>query len=149
MPAQDEYVVQILHDVGLVTNDDILKARELTKHGGVSLLEGLLKGGRLTEVDVSKALAGQFGMDFIQLAEYRVSDEVIAMVPRHVALRYRGFDLDGTEIDRSVDGFHARVVQHECDHLDGVLYPMRIEDMRQFGYTEVLFPQLAADGDDD
>ena len=89
MPAQDEYVVQILHDVGLVTNDDILKARELTKHGGVSLLEGLLKGGRLTEVDVSKALAGQFGMDFIQLAEYRVSDEVIAMVPRHVARRYK------------------------------------------------------------
>jgi len=71
------------------------------------------------------------------------------LVPRHVALRYRGFDLDGTEIERRVDGFHARVVQHECDHLDGVLYPMRIEDMRQFGYTEVLFPQLAADGDDD
>ena len=89
MPAQDEYVVQILHDVGLVTNDDILKARGLTKHGGVGLLEGLLKGGKLTEVDVSKALAGQFGMDFIQLAEYRVSDEVIAMVPRHVARRYK------------------------------------------------------------
>ena len=89
MPAQDEYVVQILHDVGLVTNDDILKARGLTKHGGVSVLEALLKGGKLTEVDVSKALAGQFGMDFIQLAEYRVSDEVIAMVPRHVARRYK------------------------------------------------------------
>ena len=89
MPAQDEYVVQILHDVGLVTNDDILKARGLTKHGGVGLLEGLLKGGKLTEVDVSKALAGQFGMDFIQLAEYRVPDEVIAMVPRHVARRYK------------------------------------------------------------
>ena len=89
MPAQDEYVVQILHDVGLVTNDDILKARGLTKHGGVGLLEGLLKGGKLTDVDVSKALAGQFGMDFIQLAEYRVSDEVIAMVPRHVARRYK------------------------------------------------------------
>ena len=89
MPAQDEYVVQILHDVGLVTNDDILKARGLTKHGGVSVLEALLKGGKLTEVDVSKALAGQFGMDFIQLAEYRVPDEVIAMVPRHVARRYK------------------------------------------------------------
>ena len=89
MPAQDEYVVQILHDVGLVTNDDILKARGLTKHGGVGLLEALLKGGKLTDVDVSKALAGQFGMDFIQLAEYRVPDEVIAMVPRHVARRYK------------------------------------------------------------
>ena len=89
MAAQDEYVVQILHDVGLVTQDDILKARELTKLGGVGLLAALLKGGKISDVDVSKALAGQFGMDFIQLAEYRVPDEVIAMVPKPVARRYK------------------------------------------------------------
>ena len=89
MPAQDEYVVQILNDVGLVTHDDILKARELTKLGGVGLLAALLKGGKITDADVSKALAGQFGMDFIQLADYRVPDEVIAMVPRHIARRYK------------------------------------------------------------
>jgi len=71
------------------------------------------------------------------------------VVPRYVALRYRGFDIHGLEIDRQVEGFHARVVQHECDHLDGVLYPMRIEDMSQFGYTEVLFPELSANSDDD
>ncbi len=89
MPAQDEYVVQILNDVGLVTHDDILKARELTKLGGVGLLAALLKSGKITDADVSKALAGQFGMDFIQLADYRVPDEVIAMVPRHIARRYK------------------------------------------------------------
>jgi len=89
MPAQDEYVVQILHDVGLATQDDILKARELTKLGGVGLLGALLKSGKITDADVSKAMAGQFGMDFIQLADYRVPDEVIAMVPRHVARRYK------------------------------------------------------------
>ena len=89
MPAQDEYVVQILHDVGLATQDDILKARELTKLGGVTLLGALLKSGKITDADVSKALAGQFGMDFIQLADYRVPDEVIAMVPRHIARRYK------------------------------------------------------------
>ena len=89
MPAQDEYVVQILNDVGLVTHDDILKARELTKLGGVTLLGALLKSGKINDADVSKAMAGQFGMDFIQLADYRVPDEVIAMVPRHVARRYK------------------------------------------------------------
>ncbi|MEI8062800.1 MAG: type II secretion system ATPase GspE [Verrucomicrobiota bacterium] len=89
MPAQDEYVVQILNDVGLVTHDDILKARELTKLGGVGLLGALLKSGKVTDADVSKALAGQFGMDFIQLADYRVPDEVISMIPRHVARRYK------------------------------------------------------------
>ena len=71
------------------------------------------------------------------------------LVPRHVALRYRGFDLQGAVIDRKVEGFHARVVQHECNHLDGVLYPTRIEDMTQFGYTEVLFPGLDAASEDD
>jgi peptide deformylase len=62
------------------------------------------------------------------------------LVPRHRTLRYRGFDPRGTAIDRTVDGFHARVVQHECDHLDGILYPMRIRDLRHFGFTEELFP---------
>ena len=62
------------------------------------------------------------------------------IVPRFVRLRYQGFDPYGAEIDRSVSGFHARVVQHECDHLQGILYPMRIRDFRQFGFTDVLFP---------
>ena len=62
------------------------------------------------------------------------------VVPRHQNLRYQGFDPTGTPIDRTVTGFHARVVQHEVDHLMGVLYPMRIQDMRLFGFTEVLFP---------
>ena len=69
------------------------------------------------------------------------------VVPRYVAMRYQGLDPSGGVIDREVAGFHARVVQHECDHLDGVLYPMRMPDMRRFGYTEVLFPD--ADGDED
>ena len=62
------------------------------------------------------------------------------VVPRFTRLRYRGFDAFGVPIDRSVSAFHARVVQHECDHLDGILYPMRIRDLRQFGYADVLFP---------
>ena len=62
------------------------------------------------------------------------------LVPRFLRLRYQGFDALGNAIDRTVEGFHARVVQHECDHLDGVLYPMRIRDMRDFGFTEELFP---------
>jgi len=62
------------------------------------------------------------------------------VVPRYHHLHYRGFDQYGNLIDRTVSGFHARVVQHECDHLDGILYPMRIRDMRYFGFTEVLFP---------
>jgi peptide deformylase len=62
------------------------------------------------------------------------------LVPRYKRLRYRGVDPYGNEIDRTVENFHARVVQHEVDHLMGVLYPMRIEDMRNFGYTEELFP---------
>ena len=61
-------------------------------------------------------------------------------VPRFTRIRYLGYDERGMPLDRSVDDFHARVVQHECDHLDGVLYPMRIRDMRDFGYTEILFP---------
>ena len=62
------------------------------------------------------------------------------LVPRYKAIRYSGFDEMGKPIDRTVSGFHARVVQHECDHLDGILYPMRIQDMRNFGFTAVMFP---------
>jgi len=62
------------------------------------------------------------------------------LVPRYKRLRYHGFDQYGQPVDRTVSGFHARVVQHECDHLMGILYPMRIRDMRNFGYTEELFP---------
>jgi peptide deformylase len=62
------------------------------------------------------------------------------LVPRFATLRYQGFDENGRKIDRKVSDFHARVVQHECDHLDGILYPMRIRDMRNFGFTDELFP---------
>ena len=62
------------------------------------------------------------------------------LVPRLRALRYRGYGVRGEPIDRTVSGFHARVVQHECDHLDGILYPMRIRDLRNFGFHDVLFP---------
>jgi peptide deformylase len=62
------------------------------------------------------------------------------LVPRYTRLRYQGFDRHGQPIDRSVDGFHARVVQHEVDHLHGILYPMRIRDLRNFGFSETLFP---------
>lgn len=70
------------------------------------------------------------------------------MVPRYKRLRYQGVDQFGNVIDREVDDFHARVVQHECDHLWGILYPMRITDFTQFGYTEVLFPGLDPNSDD-
>lgn len=70
------------------------------------------------------------------------------VVPRWAHLRYTGFDQYGDVIDRTVQGFHARVVQHECDHLWGKLYPMRMRDFTQFGYTEVLFPGIAANEDD-
>ena len=62
------------------------------------------------------------------------------LVPRFKKLRYQGYDLNHNLIDRTVSDFHARVVQHECDHLDGVLYPMRIEDLSNFGFSDVLFP---------
>lgn len=65
------------------------------------------------------------------------------LVPRYTHVRYTGFTPQGEPIDRTVDGFHARVVQHECDHLFGILYPMRIRDMTKFGFTEVLFPQIS------
>ena len=64
------------------------------------------------------------------------------LVPRYTSIRYQGYDEKGEIIDRIVKGFHARVVQHECDHLAGKLYPTRIKDMTKFGFTEVLFPNL-------
>jgi peptide deformylase len=70
------------------------------------------------------------------------------VVPRWSRIRYTGFDQYGDTIDRTVDGFHARVVQHECDHLIGKLYPMRVRDFSKFGFTEVLFPGLDAGQDD-
>ncbi|MCE3602241.1 peptide deformylase [Massilia sp. P8910] len=69
-------------------------------------------------------------------------------VPRFTHLRYEGVDQHGGRIEREVDGFHARVVQHEVDHLLGILYPMRIEDFTKFGYTQVMFPDLDPDEDD-
>ncbi|MBA2547249.1 MAG: peptide deformylase [Burkholderiaceae bacterium] len=69
------------------------------------------------------------------------------MVLRYARIRYRGVDLRGNAIDREADGFHARVVQHECDHLDGILYPMRVRDFSRFGYTDILFPGMS-DADD-
>lgn len=70
------------------------------------------------------------------------------VVPRWSRIRYTGFDEKGQPIDRTVDGFHARVVQHECDHLIGKLYPMRVRDFSRFGFTEVLFPEISAAEDD-
>jgi len=70
------------------------------------------------------------------------------VVPRYLRLHYRGLDPAGQVVEREVDGFHARVVQHECDHLDGILYPMRVRDFSRFGFTDVLFPELADAADD-
>ena len=70
------------------------------------------------------------------------------VVPRHARIAYSGFDAAGARIEREAEGFHARVVQHECDHLIGVLYPMRVRDFTRFGFTSVLFPH-ADPGDDD
>lgn len=69
-------------------------------------------------------------------------------VPRFTQLRYEGVDQYGNKISRDVDGFHARVVQHEVDHLLGILYPMRIEDFSKFGYTQVMFPDMDPNDDD-
>ena len=62
-------------------------------------------------------------------------------VPRYARVRYRGLDERGRAFERTVEGFHARVVQHECDHLDGILYPMRVRDLSRFGFIEALFPE--------
>ena len=69
------------------------------------------------------------------------------IVPRYERLHYTGYDQYGKPIDRLVSGFHARVVQHECDHLDGILYPMRIRDLASFGFTDVLFPGMDVQDD--
>ena len=69
-------------------------------------------------------------------------------VPRHARIRYQGFDASGAAIEREADGFHARVVQHECDHLIGRLYPTRMLDLTRLGYTSVLFPELDPQADD-
>ncbi len=69
-------------------------------------------------------------------------------VPRWSHIHYTGFDASGQPIDRVAEGFHARVVQHECDHLIGTLYPQRMSDLRQLGFTDVLFPELLANADD-
>ena len=71
-----------------------------------------------------------------------------AIVPRWQRIRYTGFDAQGQAIDRIADGFHARVVQHECDHLIGKLYPMRVRDFTRFGFTDILFPGISAVEDD-
>ena len=70
------------------------------------------------------------------------------VVPRFARIRYSGFDPEGRRIEREAEGFHARVVQHECDHLLGKLYPMRMRDHSRFGYTSVLFPELDSQADD-
>ncbi|HEX8987815.1 MAG TPA: peptide deformylase [Rhodocyclaceae bacterium] len=67
------------------------------------------------------------------------------LVPRYTRLRYSGYDEQGRRIEREVEGFHARVVQHECDHLDGILYPMRIRDLRNFGFSDLLAAGSAVD----
>lgn len=69
-------------------------------------------------------------------------------VPRFRHLRYAGYDAQGRRVERTVEGFHARVVQHECDHLDGILYPMRVRDFRKFGFIEALFPGQALPPED-
>ena len=69
------------------------------------------------------------------------------VVSRHSRLAYRGFDASGGLIDRIAEGFHARVVQHECDHLDGILYPMRVRDFTRFGFTDALFPNQEVQDD--
>ncbi len=70
------------------------------------------------------------------------------VVPRWIRIHYQGFDQYGNLISRDAEGFHARVVQHECDHLAGVLYPMRIKDFSRFGYTDILFPGLDTGADE-
>ncbi len=71
---------------------------------------------------------------------------MLGEVPRHVQIRYRGLGIDGTPIEREASGYHARVVQHECDHLDGILYPMRMDDLSRFGFVEEM-RRLAAEDD--
>jgi general secretion pathway protein E/type IV pilus assembly protein PilB len=89
MAAQDEYVVEILRDVGLITHEALDKAKEISSADSVGLVEALIQMGSVTQKDVAKALASQFGLDIINLAEYKVPEEVIDLVPRHIARRYK------------------------------------------------------------
>jgi general secretion pathway protein E/type IV pilus assembly protein PilB len=89
MADKDEYVIEILRDVGLITHDDIQAARALATSDDIGIVEALIQLNRVSAVDVSKTLAAQFGLDTINLADYRVPDDVVALVPRHVARRYR------------------------------------------------------------
>ena len=89
MPAHDDYIVEILRDVGLITHEDILRAKEKSRTDEIGIVEALITMGRVTQLDVTKALANQYGMETISLAEYRVPDDVIALVPRHIARRYK------------------------------------------------------------
>jgi type IV pilus assembly protein PilB len=89
MSAPDEYVIEILRDVGLVTQDDLAGAREAAAVNGGGVVDALIAMGRCTQMDVSKALASQFGMDTINLEDYVVPEDVLSMVPRHIARRYK------------------------------------------------------------
>ncbi len=89
MPTQDEYVLEILRDVGLVTHDDVLAAKDKAQNEGLGIVDALVKFGFLSEMEVSKALASQFGMDTISLADYKIPDDVIHSIPRHIARRYK------------------------------------------------------------
>jgi type IV pilus assembly protein PilB len=89
MPAPDEYVVEILRDVGLVSHDDLQKAKDVARANGGGIVDALVKLGCCTQLDVSKALASQFGMDTINLEDYKVPEDVLALVPRHIARRYK------------------------------------------------------------
>jgi general secretion pathway protein E/type IV pilus assembly protein PilB len=89
MPAQDEYVVEILSDLGLVSHEELAAALLLSKAENIGVVEALIKAGRLTEMEVTKALANHFGMDVVSLADERIPDDVLALVPRHIARRYK------------------------------------------------------------
>ncbi len=89
MPAQDEFVIEILRDVGLVSHEQILQAKESAETNKSGVVDALIDSGVVTERDVTKALANQFGLEMISLADYRVPDEVIACMPRHIARRYK------------------------------------------------------------
>src|SRR3989442_15914403 len=89
MAAQDEYVVEILRDVGLISHEDLHKAKEMSKADGMGMVEALIQMGSVTQKVVSKALASHFGLDMIDLSEYKVPEDVIEMVPRHIARRYK------------------------------------------------------------
>lgn len=104
---------------------------------------------------LAAADAGLPALDLAALADLRPYQEedwegclslpgLRGKVPRFSHIHYRGFDAFGDPVARTVSGFHARVVQHECDHLGGVLYPMRMRDFSQFGFTDLLFPSLAS-----